>query len=50
MSDEGREFYRLSSNAWGEASRAAGADEATVAKNVAATTEFYAPSAATPEG
>jgi uncharacterized protein YndB with AHSA1/START domain len=50
MSDEGREFYRLSSNAWGEASRAAGADEETVAKNVAATTEFYAPSAPTPEG
>jgi uncharacterized protein YndB with AHSA1/START domain len=43
VSDEAREFYRLSSRAWGEASRAAGTDEATVAANVANTTAFYAP-------
>jgi uncharacterized protein YndB with AHSA1/START domain len=49
MSEEGREFYRLSSHAWGEASRAAGVDEETITRNVAATTEFYAPSA-NPEG
>ena len=50
ISDEGRQFYTLSAKAWGEASRAAGADDETVARNVAATTEFYAPSGATPEG
>ncbi len=44
VSEEGREFYRLSSKAWGEASRAAGVDEETITRNVAATTEFYAPS------
>ena len=43
VSDEGREFYRTSSRAWGEASRAAGADAETVARNVANTTTFYAP-------
>ncbi len=47
VSDEGREFYRLSSLAWGEASRAAGVDDETIARNVAATTEFYAPTPAT---
>jgi uncharacterized protein YndB with AHSA1/START domain len=46
FSDEGREFYRLSSEAWGEASAAAGADPATVRQNVTNTREFYSPSAA----
>jgi len=41
LTAEGREFYRLSSAAWGEANRAAGADPDTVAQNVAATTAFY---------
>jgi hypothetical protein len=41
FSDEGRDFYRLSSAAWGEANRAAGADPARVARNVEATTAFY---------
>jgi uncharacterized protein YndB with AHSA1/START domain len=45
-SAEGRDFYGQSSKAWGEASRAAGVDDETVARNVAATTAFYAP----PEG
>jgi uncharacterized protein YndB with AHSA1/START domain len=43
VSDEARDFYRRSSQAWGEASRAAGAGDETVARNVAATTQFYAP-------
>ena len=43
VSAEGRDFYQRSSVAWGEASRAAGVDEETVARNVAATTAFYAP-------
>jgi len=43
VSDEAREFYRLSSEAWGEANLAAGADDATVSTNVANTTAFYAP-------
>jgi uncharacterized protein YndB with AHSA1/START domain len=41
FSDEGREFYQRSSEAWGEANHAAGADAETVAGNVAATTAFY---------
>jgi uncharacterized protein YndB with AHSA1/START domain len=41
LSDEGREFSRRSSAAWGEASRSAGADDGTVAKHVANTTAFY---------
>ena len=49
LSGEGREFAQLSSAAWGEASRAAGVAEETVTANVAATTEFYAPSTP-PEG
>jgi uncharacterized protein YndB with AHSA1/START domain len=49
LSDEGRDFAKRSSEAWGGASRAAGVDDETVARNVAATTEFYAPSAATAE-
>jgi uncharacterized protein YndB with AHSA1/START domain len=43
MSAEGREFAARSSERWGEASRAAGADPETVARNVASTTQFYAP-------
>ena len=43
VSDEGREFYTRSSQAWGEANRAAGADPEAVAKAVANTTAFYAP-------
>src|SRR4029078_8486858 len=38
-----REFNTRSSEAWGEASRAAGADGDTVARTVANTTPFYAP-------
>jgi uncharacterized protein YndB with AHSA1/START domain len=41
FSEEGRDFYRRSSEAWGEANRAAGADDEVVASNVAATTAFY---------
>ena len=41
LSDEGRDFNTRSSIAWGEASRAAGADEASVARTVANTTAFY---------
>lgn len=43
MSPEGREFSSRCSTAWGEASRTAGADPKTVARNVANTTAFYAP-------
>jgi uncharacterized protein YndB with AHSA1/START domain len=43
MSEEGRAFNTRSSVAWGEASRAAGADDETVARTVANTTAFYAP-------
>lgn len=38
-----REFYAESAKAWGEAQGKAGADAATVAANVAATTGFYVP-------
>ena len=41
VSAEGRDFYTRSSKAWGEASRAAGADDKTVARYVANTTAFY---------
>jgi hypothetical protein len=41
LSDEGVRYATLSSQAWGEASREAGADEQTVARNVEATTAFY---------
>jgi uncharacterized protein YndB with AHSA1/START domain len=47
VSDEGRDFATRSSAGWGEASRAAGVDDATVSRNVASTTAFYAPP---PEG
>jgi uncharacterized protein YndB with AHSA1/START domain len=43
ISDEARDFYGRSSAGWGDASRAAGADDETVARYVANTTAFYAP-------
>ena len=43
LSDEGRAFYALSSEAWGAAYVAAGVDPAEVATMVANTTQFYAP-------
>jgi uncharacterized protein YndB with AHSA1/START domain len=43
LSDEGRAFATRSSEAWGEANRAAGADPAAAAQAVANTTTFYAP-------
>ncbi len=43
LSAEGREFATQSSEAWGEANRAAGADPATAARGVANTNAFYAP-------
>jgi len=43
LSDEGRAFYALSSEAWGAASLASGVDPADVATMVANTTQFYAP-------
>jgi uncharacterized protein YndB with AHSA1/START domain len=48
LSDEGRAFYTQSAAAWGAASAAAGEDAETVSRQVANTTEFYAPSVATP--
>src|SRR4051794_38633808 len=42
-SPEGRDFNTRSSVAWGEASRAAGADDETIARNVDSTTGFYVP-------
>ena len=47
LSPEGREFSTLSSEKWGEANRAAGADPDAAARAVAATTAFYVPE---PEG
>jgi uncharacterized protein YndB with AHSA1/START domain len=43
MSDEGRDFATRSSQAWGAANEAAGADPAAAAQAVANTTAFYAP-------
>jgi len=43
VSDEARDFYARSAAGWGEASRVAGVDPETVARNVAGTTSFYAP-------
>ena len=43
LSDEGREFNTRSSEAWGEANRAAGADPEAVARGVRSSTAFYAP-------
>jgi uncharacterized protein YndB with AHSA1/START domain len=47
VSDEGVRFATSSSEAWGEANRAAGADPDIVARSVANTTAFYSPP---PEG
>jgi uncharacterized protein YndB with AHSA1/START domain len=47
VSEEGREFYTRSAAAWGAASTAAGEDPESVARQVANTTEFYAPTAPT---
>jgi uncharacterized protein YndB with AHSA1/START domain len=41
LSEEGRAFHTRSSEAWGEAHRAAGADPETVERTVANTTAFY---------
>ena len=41
LSEEGREFSTRSSQAWGDASLAAGADPVVVASNVTNTTAFY---------
>ena len=43
LSDEGREWTRLSSEAWGAANEAYGADPAAAARGVANTIMFYAP-------
>ena len=43
MGPEGRDFNTRSSVAWGDASRSAGVDEATVTRNVEQTTGFYVP-------
>ena len=43
LSSEGRDFYARSSEAWGTAYQAAGADPEAVAQAVANTTQFYAP-------
>jgi uncharacterized protein YndB with AHSA1/START domain len=43
VSDEGRQFNTRSSEAWGDAYRAYGADEDAVATAVANATAFYAP-------
>ena len=43
LSAEGREFATRSSESWGEANRAAGADPEAVALAVANSTAFYAP-------
>jgi uncharacterized protein YndB with AHSA1/START domain len=43
LSAEGREFATRSSEAWGEANRAAGADPETVARGIANTIAFYVP-------
>jgi hypothetical protein len=43
VSDEGRDFFARSSDAWGVANEAAGTDPAAAARAVASTTAFYAP-------
>ena len=43
MSEEGRAFSTRSSEAWGEANRAAGTDPAAAARAVTNATAFYAP-------
>ena len=49
LSDEGREFAKRGSVAWGAAMEAAGASPEAAAKAVANTTAFYAPPAAAQE-
>ena len=49
LSPEGREFFTRSSNAWGAAFAASGADPEAVAKAVANTTAFYAPDPEAPD-
>ena len=46
VSDEGRRFYTRSSEMWGDANVAAGADPDAAAAMVKNSTEFYAPSQA----
>ena len=48
LSAEGREFATRSSEAWGAANLAAGADPEAAARGVANTTTFYAPDPGTP--
>jgi uncharacterized protein YndB with AHSA1/START domain len=48
LSAEGRDFFTRSSQAWGAANEASGADQAAAAKAVANTTAFYAPDPAAP--
>jgi len=43
LAEEGRDFATRSSEAWGAANIAAGADPAAAARSVAGTTAFYAP-------
>jgi uncharacterized protein YndB with AHSA1/START domain len=43
LSNEGRDFNTRSSEAWGEANRAAGADPEAAARGVRNSTQFYAP-------
>ena len=43
LSDEGRAFFARSSEAWGAANVAAGADPEAAASAIANTTGFYAP-------
>ena len=43
VGEEGRDFNTRAAEAWGAASRAAGVDEETIARNVASTTAFYVP-------
>ncbi len=49
LSDEGRAFFARSSEAWGAANVAAGADPGAAASAVANTTGFYAPDPAASE-
>lgn len=41
MSEQGKRFYRLASEAWGRAHRAAGADPAVADAAAARTAAFY---------
>ena len=48
MSAEGRDFFTRSSEVWGEANRAAGADPEVAGRGVANSTAFYVPDSETP--